>query len=218
MHISRRTSRVAVIVAVVGALVAGALVVLSAGAPQRLAPPAAAAPRAAHVSARAVAPELRRHFAVLHRTRNAADHLGRRTNGIPTADYYAEHLRALTSSSARGAHVTRRASDAFVAPGPGGTLCLLVIPPGFDGPGGTCVSRSEALTGGTVWAVNAGDGRSEIIGLVPNGVRRVRLRSTRAHVTLPVVANSYGALIAGLPRDVSYRETSGKVRRIRFGT
>lgn len=215
MRIFDRHPRTVSSLAVLAMLSVAALVLRPGADPQRTVRIAAA--RNVQSPERNVSSGLLRRFGVLGRTRRAAHGLGGRTEGIPTSAYYVEHMRVLAAASPVGTGAARRASEAFVAPGPRGRLCVLVIPPGFDGPGGTCVTRIEALTGGAVWAANAGGGRSEIVGLVPDGVGRVRLRSSGALAILPVVANSYSAQIRGAPREVSYRERSGHVRRIPFG-
>lgn len=177
--------------------------------------PATAAP--APAAARPPAAALTRVFGVLRRERTAQDSLGTRTNGVPETDYHAAHLRRVLPAAPRGDGALPLAGDAFVAPGPGGRMCLLVIPPGFEGPGGTCASRRDAVTGGLTWAVSAGGGLSAVAGLVPDGVAEVALDAEGGRSSLPVAQNVYGAIVRGRPLEIRYREASGRVRRIPFG-
>lgn len=154
-------------------------------------------------------------FAVLRRPRAATDTLGGRTNGLPTSQYHADRVRRLPSTPPSGA-ARPRLSEGFVAPGPGGTLCLLAIPPGFEGPGGFCLPGREALRGDLVYAVGAGKGRVEVSGVVPDGVPAVTVRTRKGRVArLPVRDNGYGAILDAPPAEVRF-DLAGRTRRLPF--
>jgi hypothetical protein len=200
----------------VSAVAAGALLVLPAGSeepPLRAAAPAAPPARPAPAPSRALTDV----FGVLRRERTPADTLGSRTNGIPESDYHPAHLRRVLPAPPRGAGAMPLAGDAFVAPGPDDRMCVLVIPPGFEGPSGTCAPRRDAVTGGLTWAVNAGGGLSAVAGVVPDGVAEVILEAEGGRSSLPVAQNLYGAIVQGRPLEIRYREASGRARRIPFG-
>ena len=156
-------------------------------------------------------------FGVLRRPRTPADDIGDPPDGVPPDQYIAQQTRRLPASPPAGGTAMPFASDAFIAPGPRGTACLLVIPLGADGPGGTCLAATEMLRGDAIWAVRAGGDLSEVIGLVPDGVRSVRFRHSGGTSVLPVRDNTYGALFPGRPLRISYRAPDGRGRSIPFG-
>jgi hypothetical protein len=130
------------------------------------------------------------HFSAFGQTRSSSDSLGSASRGIYDTGVVPEEGLAIDKS--QRAHAPR-GRKAWIAPTNDG-LCLLVLPEGAVGVGGTCSSATSAVEGNALVTVAASANDVEVYGVVPDGVSSVDLiLQDGSSRTLPVSDNTYSA-------------------------
>jgi hypothetical protein len=143
---------------------------------------------------------------VLGRAQTAADRLGDHDQGALSGHFYADQTHLGAKPAPRSGTARAADSDIYVAGGLGDTVCVLILPPGADGPTGECLAPRLAEAGRLVMTLEHGGGEEvEIAGVMPDGVDRVTVTlASGARVELPVQDNLYSALMPGPTATTSF--------------
>ncbi|HZV76064.1 MAG TPA: hypothetical protein VFF79_20320 [Conexibacter sp.] len=198
----RRSARVRTVVL---AALASLLLVGGAGAATGLVPlPGDGPDFVAQDATGQFSPALTAHLSVLTRPRSGADSMGRAASFVAGPDSPApgSSLRVTVPPPADGTpHASATALPVWLLPTSTGDVSMQVLSPGADGPGSGFAADLQMVEQGRArMSVN-----QDVIGLAPDGVRTVRITlEGGARVSLPVVANVYGAHLDEAAQGVEF--------------
>ena len=150
------------------------------------------------------------HFGAFGQPRTAEDELGSASRGITESRVVPEEGVAIDKSQRAAAP---SGTKAWIAPSDDG-LCLLVLPEGAIGVGGTCSTAEAAVEGNTLVTMAASPNDVTVYGVVPDEVSSVDLvLRDGSSKTVPVEGNTYGAT-ADQPTVAVEFETQDGRRRV----
>jgi hypothetical protein len=143
--------------------------------------------------------------------RTPADGLNGRDRGGMAAAFFADQTHLIAKAPPVRGRGQASDTDVFLAGGSNDDVCVLLLPPGADGPGGACSSLDAIDSGRTVVTLERGDAVA-IAGLVRAGVPTVTVTMVDGTTTtLPVIANAYSALLPGPTATLSFDGPDGTV-------